>query len=87
VVALTASGRRAARRVAAARAVVLDGALAALAPGERQTLEELVSRLLAGMVRGPGAVRWMCRLCDTRACGRELGACPVANEARRRSGA
>ena len=84
VVVLTASGRRAAKRVAAARAAVLDGALAALAPGERRTLEELVSLLLAGMVRGPGAVRWMCRLCDTTACGREVGACPAADAAQRR---
>jgi len=79
VVSLTPSGRRAARRVAAARAEVLEGALAALSSAERATLDDLASRLLARLIRGPGAVRWMCRLCDTRACGREAGHCPVAN--------
>jgi DNA-binding MarR family transcriptional regulator len=84
VVSLTPAGRRAARRLAAARAAVLDGALAALSPAERQTLDALTSKLLVGLIRGPGAVRWMCRLCDTHACGREAGHCPVANAARAR---
>jgi hypothetical protein len=26
-------------------------------------------------------VRWMCRLCDLHACGRDAGHCPVANAA------
>ena len=67
---LTASGRRAAERVSNARA----------------QLEDLLSRVLAGMIRGPGAVRWMCRLCDMGACGRDKGECPVANAARERYG-
>ena len=83
---LTASGRRAAERVSAARAEVLRGALASLAPAERQALDELVGRVLAGLIRGPGATRWMCRLCDTTACGRQDGKCPVANAARERYG-
>jgi DNA-binding MarR family transcriptional regulator len=81
---LTASGRRAAERVAAARAGVLSEALAGLAPGERHALENALSRVLVGLIRGPGAVRWMCRLCDTAACGRQTGGCPVANAARER---
>jgi DNA-binding MarR family transcriptional regulator len=81
VVSLTPAGRRAARRVAAARAAVLDTALAALAPAEREALDALVSKLLVGLMRGPGAVRWMCRLCDVHACGRDAGGCPVANAA------
>jgi DNA-binding MarR family transcriptional regulator len=81
VVSLTPAGRRAARRVAAARAAVLEGALAALSPAERRTLDGLASKLLVGLMRGPGAVRWMCRLCDLGACGREQGHCPVANAA------
>jgi DNA-binding MarR family transcriptional regulator len=85
-VTLTAPGRRAARRVSAARAGVLSGALAALSAAEQRTLTGLVSRLLVGLMRGPGAVRWMCRLCDTRACGRDAGACPVRNAASERSG-
>jgi DNA-binding MarR family transcriptional regulator len=81
---LTASGRRAAERVSAARAEVLQDALSGLAPGEREALDELVSRVVVRMIRGPGATRWMCRLCDTTACGREQGRCPVANAARER---
>jgi DNA-binding MarR family transcriptional regulator len=76
---LTADGRRAARRAAAARADVLESALAALAPNERKAFDELAGKLLVGMIRDPGATRWMCRLCDTGACGRERGRCPVAN--------
>lgn len=81
---LTASGRRAAERVAAARAEVLHEALAVLEPAERDTLERTLSRVLVGLMRGPGAVRWMCRLCDMTACGHATGGCPVANAARER---
>ena len=81
---LTASGRRAAERVSAARGDVLDHALSVLEPGERKQFEELLSRVLPGLIRGPGAVRWMCRLCDMGACGRDEGRCPVANAARER---
>jgi DNA-binding MarR family transcriptional regulator len=83
---LTASGRRAAERVSAARAEVLEDALLDLAPGERQALDKLVSRVLVGLIREPGATRWTCRLCDTTACGRHAGRCPVANAARERFG-
>jgi DNA-binding MarR family transcriptional regulator len=83
---LTASGRRAAERVSEARAEVLEDALSDLAPGERRTLDELVSRVLVGLIREPGATRWTCRLCDTTACGRNDGRCPVANAARERFG-
>jgi DNA-binding MarR family transcriptional regulator len=83
---LTGSGRRVAARVAAARAAVLDDALAVLSDEERETFDQLVGRVLVGLMRDPGATRWMCRLCDARACGHEAGACPVGAEARRRWG-
>jgi DNA-binding MarR family transcriptional regulator len=83
---LTAAGRRAAARVAGARADALDDALAPLSATERTTFDALVSKLLVGLMREPGATRWMCRLCDTHACGRDRNQCPVANEAQRRSG-
>jgi DNA-binding MarR family transcriptional regulator len=83
---LTASGRRAAERVSAARAEVLEDALLDLAPGERQALDKLLSRVLVGLIREPGATRWTCRQCDTTACGRHAGRCPVANAARERFG-
>ena len=81
---LTAAGRRAAERVTAARGEVLEQALSSLSRSERQDFEELLARVLPGLIRGPGAVRWMCRLCDMEACGRDEGRCPVANAARER---
>jgi len=86
VVRLTPAGRRAARRVGDARATVLDDALTVLTPAERATFEQLAGKILVGMIRAPGAVRWTCRLCDTGACGREAGYCPVANAALARYG-
>lgn len=78
---LTASGRRAAQRIATARSAVLEEALAVLPPDERRAFHDLSSRLLVGLMRGPGAVRWMCRLCDTRTCGHDAGTCPVTKAA------
>jgi DNA-binding MarR family transcriptional regulator len=75
---LTAAGRRAADRVTAARSTVLRDALAVLDPVERGQLEDLAGRVLVRMRRGAGATRWTCRLCDTTACGRLDGRCPVA---------
>jgi len=83
---LTASGRRAARRVARARGEVLNDALASLGDGERERFEELLARVIPSMMRGPGATRWLCRLCDMEACGRDEGHCPVASAARERWG-
>jgi DNA-binding MarR family transcriptional regulator len=80
----TASGRRAAKRMSAARAHVLQDALSLLDPGERAIFDDIISRILVGLIREPGAVRWMCRLCEMRACGRDAGRCPVANTARER---
>jgi DNA-binding MarR family transcriptional regulator len=85
--ALTASGRRAAARVTAARGEVLESALAVLSTDERDAFEHALERVVVGLIRGPGAVRWMCRLCDMKACGRDVGRCPVANAARELYGA
>lgn len=81
---LTGQGRRAAQRVAGSRARVLDGALAVLTPDERRAFERLTAKILAGLIRGPGATRWMCRLCDTGVCRGAEGGCPVGNAARER---
>jgi DNA-binding MarR family transcriptional regulator len=81
---LTRSGQRAASQVVQARAQALEGVVAQLSEADRRVLDDLVSRLLVHLIRGPGARRWMCRLCDTRACGRAAGECPVANAARER---
>ena len=83
-VALTAAGRRAATRVTSARSGQLAAALAVLTSDEQEQLADLAGRVLAGLRRdgadgsdGP-VERWTCRLCDTTACGRLQGRCPVA---------
>jgi DNA-binding MarR family transcriptional regulator len=83
-VTLTESGRAAAEQVAAARADVLERALGVLSPSERRAFEQLAGQILVGMMRGPGAVRWICRLCDTGVCRGTEGGCPVGNAARER---
>ncbi len=40
-------------------------------------LGRLLDDLFVGLMRGPGATRWICRLCNTGACGRYTGNCPV----------
>jgi DNA-binding MarR family transcriptional regulator len=83
-VSLTESGQDAAQRVSQARAAVLERALAVLAPDERTAFEELTGKVLVGLMRGPGAIRWICRLCDIGVCRGTEGGCPVGNEARER---
>jgi DNA-binding MarR family transcriptional regulator len=81
---LTASGQRRARAVARARMEVVEQALGALTPSERRQFSELAGKMLAGLVRPPGATRWTCRLCDLVACGRPEGRCPVYEAAKGR---
>ncbi len=83
---LTPAGQRTARQVSKARTRVLTDALDALPPADRDRLADLISPMLAAMVRGPGATRWLCRLCHIQACGRSEGRCPAANEAAARYG-
>ena len=80
-VVLTEAGRLAAARVTLARAEVLERSLAVLSDAERQTFELLAGKVLVGMMRGPGATRWMCRLCDVGVCRGAEGSCPVRNAA------
>jgi DNA-binding MarR family transcriptional regulator len=83
-VVLTDDGHAAAERVSAARAEVLQRSLAVLSSDERVALEHLTSKILVGMMRGPGATRWMCRLCDIGICRGTAAGCPVGNAARQR---
>jgi DNA-binding MarR family transcriptional regulator len=83
-VALTAGGRRRAQAVARARMELFERALGALTPSERRQFGELAGKILAGLVRPPGATRWTCRLCDLVACGRPEGHCPVYEAAKAR---
>jgi DNA-binding MarR family transcriptional regulator len=78
---LTEEGRRAAERVSQARAALLGGVLAELSTAERETLGELLGRLMAGGVHGKEGGPWICRLCDLRACGRDADQCPAARAA------
>ena len=81
---LTAAGRRAAGRVTSGRAGQLHTALAVLTGEEQEQLADLAGRVLAGLRRDRSGdadrpvERWTCRLCDTTACGRLQGRCPVA---------
>ncbi len=86
VIVLTDAGRATAERVCRARADVLDGVMAALTPAERAEFDMLVGKMLVGKMRAPGAVRWICRLCDTGICRGSPGGCPVGNAARERYG-
>ena len=81
-VTLTDAGKTAAHQVTQARARVLTGALAALSPAERATFEQLASKMLVGMRRGPGATRWICRLCDIGVCRGAGRGCPFRSDAR-----
>ncbi len=77
-VSLTDAGRLAAGAVTGARGRVLEQSLEVLTEQERGQLDGLLAKVLVSRMRGPGAVRWMCRLCDMTACGRDRGLCPVA---------
>jgi DNA-binding MarR family transcriptional regulator len=81
---LTEQGRAAATAVSDARAAVLERALGVLTPAERSAFEQLAGKVLVGMMRGPGAVRWICRLCDIGACRGAAGGCPLGNAAHER---
>lgn len=83
-VTLTGQGRLAGERVTQARAEVLGRALAVLSPAERADFERLAAKVLVGMMRGPGATRWICRLCDIGVCRGAVGGCPAGNAARDR---
>lgn len=80
-VVLTDAGRRVAEHVNVTRAALLASVLDDLSPTERETLHELLSRIMANVVRGKEGGAWICRLCDLDACGRASGHCPTANAA------
>jgi MarR family transcriptional regulator for hemolysin len=75
-VVLTARGRRLARRVAEARAVVLAEALDGL---DAELFGRLAGRALANLADTRVDARQICRLCDVQACGHDDGRCPVTN--------
>ena len=80
-IAVTPAGRVRAEDVGRARTELLERALAALSPAERDQFGVLAGKILVGILRPPGEYGWMCRLCDTGRCGRPEGHCPVARAA------
>jgi DNA-binding MarR family transcriptional regulator len=82
---LTAAGRRRALAVTGARRALMEQALGALTAAERRQFGELAGKILAGLIRPPGATRWTCRLCNLVDCGRSLGRCPVYEAAKARN--
>ncbi|MFC5748573.1 MarR family winged helix-turn-helix transcriptional regulator [Actinomadura rugatobispora] len=81
---LTGRGRSTARELLAARDAPLAAALDALGAGERETLADLLSRLLTRLYNEVGDAERMCRLCDRDACTAGA-ACPVGAAERRRT--
>jgi MarR family transcriptional repressor of emrRAB len=77
---LTADGRRAARRVLAARKQTLAALLAPLGARETADLERLLARLLAAVIDDREAANRICRLCDPDVCGHPER-CPVTQAA------
>lgn len=78
---LTASGRRAARRVSDRRIAYLTSLLAGFSPAEIGALHELLGRVMGQVVQHKQGGGWICRMCDLQACGRAAGNCPAANAA------
>lgn len=72
---LEAAGKRSARSVLAARAVVLEGALASLDAHDVIVFDRVASVLLAALSPNVDVADHTCRLCDDRAC--PISACPV----------
>jgi DNA-binding MarR family transcriptional regulator len=73
---LSDRGRLAAEAVSAARADLLVDLVASLPSEQQAGFDQIAKALLVSMKRGPGATRWICRVCDTQACGRDDGLCP-----------
>lgn len=78
---LTPAGRRAAKRIATARAGVLQSALDRLSASQRRSLAPLLDALVESVVADKDGGAWICRLCDLDACERAAGHCPAANAA------
>ncbi len=76
--ALTATGRRTARRVRQARAQALHALVDRLPEEERGAAGPVLSALLSAVVEGKDGGAWTCRLCDLSACQRKEGCCPAA---------
>jgi MarR family transcriptional regulator, negative regulator of the multidrug operon emrRAB len=78
---LTPEGHAAAAAAVKARADALESALATLDPAERTELARLHAKVLGALTDGRATAGYICRLCDSHACGHEEGRCPVTQAA------
>ena len=76
---LTEEGRRLRARAMEARAGVLDHALSAVPPSDREALTRVLTRMLEELTTGRTVADHICRFCDEAACGRDD--CPVERRA------
>lgn len=74
---LTTDGRRAAARILADRASELGAVLAVLDADERERLEPLLEKLVAGLADDRPRALTVCRMCDRDACCGERAGCPL----------
>ena len=74
---LTARGRARVKRLFSEREAVVEEVLAGLAPGERETVVDLLGRLLDATIDDTAQAESTCRLCRHQACG-ATGGCPIA---------
>jgi DNA-binding MarR family transcriptional regulator len=79
-VSLTAAGAGAAERVLARRRAALTPLLGVLDATERNALEHLLERLVAGLADDRPTALTVCRLCDREACRTRAG-CPLDHTA------
>lgn len=84
-VALTASGRRAVRRLLDARGAGLSELLEVLDSDEQEQLAGLLAKLLTRAYEHVGNAELLCRLCDRASCVRDA-VCPVGQAERDRGG-
>ena len=75
---LTPQGRRAARRVSAAREAAAEELLSALAPSDRLELTRLLGRVMTAAARTPEEARRVCRLCEVGVCRDGRWPCPLS---------
>jgi MarR family transcriptional regulator, negative regulator of the multidrug operon emrRAB len=76
---LTTAGRREARAVLAARAELLDRAVAGLTERERRSLTIVLEKMLSAVTHSRQQAELVCRLCDLTACPQ--AECPVEQAA------
>jgi DNA-binding MarR family transcriptional regulator len=84
---LTGAGRTTAEAAAKARLGYLTESLSGLTPSERETLSDLLGRVMTSVVNRKDGGAWICRECDLGACQRADGRCPAMNAAMARRAA